>query len=272
MSRFEDRLKLLSPAPASEALRAKIAHPAIRSRIWKRTVPIAAAAAGLIAALTFTILKTPTGTPARRDEAEQELRRIEKTLGAATLRVSYKRVADLVAPSAQRVEDDGILLLKEGSRLNLTNTETFGVGTPRAMTVTFVYLCDGKTGMTRVKSPQGMKTVQNIAVHPKDLNRKISLILARDCVALAPTILPLDLGQLERLLEATDVAFGTDEEGRRILTYRVKGFDVKLWVDPEKHLPLKRELRNKDAGTFTETYEGWELNPDLAEELFRLPE
>jgi hypothetical protein len=87
--------------------------------------------------------------------------------------------------------------------------------------VTYVYLCDGTTGMSRVKGPQGMQTVQNLAVQPKDLNRKFSLILARDCIALAPTILALDLGQLERVLEVTDIAFGTDEEGRRILTYRV---------------------------------------------------
>ena len=272
MSRFEDRLKLLAPAPASDALRAKIAHPALRSRSWKRIFPFAAAAAGLIAALSFTILKAPTGTPARRNEAEQEFRRIEETLRAASLRVTYKRIADLAIPPSRRIEDNGVLMLKQGSRLNLTSTETIAVGTPKATTATFVYLCDGTTGMTRVKSPGGMQTVKNVAVHPKDLNQKFSLALARDSIAVASTILVLGLDQLERHLEVTDVAFGTDDEGRRILTYRMKGLDVKLWYDPQKHLPLKRVSHSPDAGTFTETYEGWEVNPDLPEELFRLPE
>jgi len=273
MSRFEDRLTLLTPAPASETLRTRLAQAAPRRRTWTRTVPMAAAAAGLIAAICFTLLKAPPGQPARPNEAEKEFRRIEETLrGASALRVSYKRVAELLLPRPQKVEDEGLLLLKKGSRLNFTTTETFGVGKPNPTAVTFIYLCDGAAGVTRVKSPQGVKSVQNVAVHPKDLNEKFVLSLARDSIAVASTMLHLDLAQLQGHLEVSELASRTDETGGRFLSYKVKGFDAKLWFDPVRMLPLKRVLTHPEMGTFTETYEGWELNPDLSEDLFRLPE
>src|SRR5437016_2413405 len=111
MTRFEARLKLLSPAPASDALRARIAHPG-RSRF--RLVPMAAAAAGLIAALAFVVVKGPVGTGTRPNEAEREFRRIEKTLlEAETLRVIFRRSAELQDPNqgVEKVETSGVLLL-----------------------------------------------------------------------------------------------------------------------------------------------------------------
>lgn len=267
MSRFEERLKLLTPAPASDALRERLARPALRRRIWTRTVPMAAAAAGLIAAVTFALVQAPTGTPSARNDAEKELRRIEETLrGAPSLRVSTTRVAEPRSPKPQKVRSQTVLMLKKGSRLNLTTTETSAAGE-----VTFVYLCDGNAGAHQVKSPQGLKNPQALAVRPDDLNEKIVLALARDTVAVASTLLRLDLDKLRGHLEATDVVFRTDDEGRKILAYRMKGFDVKLWYDPIRFLPLRRVLTREEAGTFTETYEGWELGAELADDLFRLP-
>src|SRR5262245_42187130 len=118
MIRFEDKLKLLAPAPASDALRARIAAPG-RSRLL-RIVPMAAAAAGLFAALGFAILKGPTGTTAARNDAEEEFRKIERTLlEAKSLRVSFRRSAELVdlKGGVEKVENAGVLLLKEGSRM-----------------------------------------------------------------------------------------------------------------------------------------------------------
>jgi hypothetical protein len=188
-----------------------------------------------------------------------------------SLRVSTKRIAELRSPKPHMVQSEAVLMLKKGSRLNLTTTETTLAGIAPPLAVTFVYLCDGNSGAHQVKSPQGLKNVQTLAVRPDDLNEKVVLSLARDSVAVASTMLLLDLDKLRSHLEVTDVAFQTDETGRKILAYRVKGFDVKLWYDPVRLLPIKRVLSRDEAGTFTETYEGWELGGELADDLFRLP-
>lgn len=268
MSVFEERLQLLVPAPASDGLRARLARPHSRRRAWTRVVPMAAAAAGLIAAVFFALLKGPSGTPAGRHEAEKEFRAMEETLRkASALRVTYTRQAELkFKGTLENVQGSGILLLKEGDRLHLTMTETRGGAAP----ITSHFYCDGKEGGNLLKTPQGMKSLQTLAVRPTDLHAKVALSLARQSVAVPSTFLTLSLDDLRSHLEVSAFAYETDPKHGRFIAYKVGSLEAKVWIDPSKGVPVRRVLHHKDMGTITETYD-WDLAPELADDLFRAP-
>ena len=61
MSSLEDRLKLLEPAPASDALRARLAHPTRTRSRAVRYIPLVAAAAAMIAVFIFAVTEAPHG-------------------------------------------------------------------------------------------------------------------------------------------------------------------------------------------------------------------
>src|SRR5512140_1552137 len=120
MSSLEDRLKLLEPAPASDALRARVAPPA-RPRHRVRYIPLAAAAAALVAVFIFAVTEAPHGRTTSTTQAEADFKKIEETLMAAkTLQVEIHREAHLKATPRVRetnVETKISLSLKEGNRM-----------------------------------------------------------------------------------------------------------------------------------------------------------
>jgi hypothetical protein len=271
MTRFEDRLKLLAPAPASDALRARIAYPGRRRPGW--VVPMSAAAAGLLAALAFAILKGPTGTPAARNEAEREFRRIERALlEAKSLRVRFQRSAELQDPNVgvEKVQTAGVLLLKEGSRMALTLREARGAEQPKTWAVEWRYTCDGSQSQAKLLVNQGKQSLKNMPIPPKDLNAKLALSLARESLAVPTSIFATALDDLQKRLDVSEFSKAVDASGQSVLRYRVGVYEASLVYDPRTLVPLKRVLTCKGVGTFTEIYDECSLDVPLPDEQFRI--
>ena len=114
-----------------------------------------------------------------------------------------------------------------------------------------------------------MQAVRNITVPSKDLNEKCVLALARESIAVPVVFVSFGLDDVKSRLEVSEVAFGKDERGQRLLTYRVGVYNAKLWYDPKTLAPLKRELSREGVASITETYT-CELDADLPDEQFRI--
>ena len=268
MSSLEDRLKLLEPAPASDALRARIAHPTrSRSRVF-RYVPLAAAAAGLIAVFIFAVTEAPHGRTTSTTQAEADLKKIEETLMAAkTLQVEIQREAHLKAIPPVRetnVETKILLSLKEGNRMKARLWEK-PLGTPNPPPSEFLHVSDGKRKKVIILVKEISKTVVPEADTPPDLNRRFVMALARESAATPGNLMAMDLTH-----DVSDVRQEPSEEGFAVVSYKVGPFDAKLRYDRKTFLPVQRTLTNEKIGSFVESYR-FEVNVRIDDAEFTLP-
>jgi len=267
MSSLEDRLKLLEPAPASEALRARLLHPA-RPRNRVRYVPLAAAAAALVAVFIFAVTEAPHGRTTSTSQAEADLKKIEETLMAAkTLKVEIRREAHINAippVHATNVETKISLFLKEGNRMKARLWEK-PLGTAEPPHAEFLHLSDGTRKKIIIVAKEVTKTIVPEAVTPPDLNRRFLLALARESAATPGNLMAVDLTN-----EVSDVRQEPAEEGFEVLSYKVGHYDAKLRYDRKTSLPVRRTLTNEKIGAFVESYR-FEVNVPIDDTEFSLP-
>jgi len=267
MSSLEDRLKLLEPAPASDALRARLTHPA-RPRNRVRYIPLAAAAAALVAVFIFAVTEAPRGRTTSTSQAEADLKKIEETLMAAkTLKVEIRREAHINAippVRATNVETKISLFLKEGNRMKARLWEK-PLGTAEPPHAEFLHLSDGTRKKIIIVAKEVTKTIVPEADTPSDLNRRFLLALARESAATPGNLMAFALNY-----DVSDVRREASEEGFSVLSYTVGPFDARLRYDPKTYLPVQRSLTNKEVGSFVESYR-FEVNVPIDDTEFSLP-
>lgn len=270
MTQFEDRLKLLRPAPASEGLRNRLAVPSTAGRRDAfRLVPFAVAAAGLLAVVVYTVI----AGPARRETPEGAFRRIEETLlKAKSLRVRFHREASLKDAQgvAEKVVSSGTMLLTKENRLQFVLKERRRADQANPVEFEFLYVCDGSRVRTWVKTKDGLKAAPG-EHRPDRLERKIVLELTRNSIATPPSFLSLDAEELAGQWPVSGFQAGEDDGGARTMTHRSGPFHVRLWYDPGTHTPMKRVLTLPQIGTITETYEECTLDPEIPDSAFAFP-
>ena len=273
MNRFEDRLRLLTPAPASEGLRSRIAHPARRRPAWSRIVPMASAAAALLAVVAWVVVSAPPRSIPSQDSAEAALRKIEETLAKAkTLHVKIRRDAVLAQTPqvpAEKVRTNLTILMKEGNRLLVDLKEIRQADKAGSPTAHFLIMSDGKRMKRMVLTEKQAKDIGGVSDTPATLNARFALALARASASTPVNLVMIELEDLRKSLAVSELQRGPDEEGFATLTYRVGPYGVKLLYDPKSFLPVQRTLTNEALGTFKENYAFW-IDDPLDDQTFIL--
>jgi type II secretion system protein G len=206
--------------------------------------------------------------------AEESFRKIEEHFHkAGAVCLTFETFVD------RCFRGSGTLLLKQGDKANLTYT--FG-GKNR-----LCFVSDG-TKMKYIFEPDDgpPKTMDDDT--PRPLWREIGVIRFGpfEGVQYAGFLDRYAKGsELDRFvkksLHLSNFAATEDQEGQKILTYRImfdeecRG-DVRLWYDPKSCKPLRREIRHRfwppegSAERVTETHEDFTLDADIPEEKLKL--
>lgn len=175
-------------------------------------------------------------------------------------------------------ESQASLLWAEGNKARFEFTATIG-----AQVIEFRLISDGSK-MSEWQKPPGRKTVRDTQ---KDLTDQTAGMLRRSgvlsAVFLAETGGVPRAKKGEEAFQVSEFKLGTTEqvgtrEGQGI-EYKLslpdgRTLPVKLWIDTETHLPLKRVVAGRIGAAdlqVTEIYQEIRLDPSIDPERFQLP-
>lgn len=207
---------------------------------------------------------------------EESYRKIEESIvKARSVMVRFRVEGSGAKEGADRdLRASGTMTLKEGGRIRLDCTMNTGSEDRKTL-----LLGDGK----KLSLTQGGAAPQVVDA-AKGTEGTAALLLAQ-LGAIMTSFMPVGAGNPAGTIAIELSAFkaGEDDGAARTVhfttTNKMKGkvistSDTRLWWDPKTGKPLKRVLTLKkgDAvqGTITETYEAFELNAEVADDLFKI--
>jgi hypothetical protein len=214
------------------------------------------------------------------ESAEETFKKIGDTvLKAKSVRVDFRWEGASKCEAGGRVEATGVVLLKEGNRVNLAATVT-EKGQPSELRI----VSDGATVKTRL----GARRILECPVQ-RNLESGLKMALHRlgalQTVLIAHKVCMLEVSEQEEALDLRrkpklyDFKEGPDDGDSRTITYKISPdgpdtvAEVKLWYAPESLRLEKRviTLKQQTESVFSETYRDWALDGDLENDEFTLP-
>jgi hypothetical protein len=195
--------------------------------------------------------------------------------------VSYKGTGVIKSDGAEKKADiSGSLVLKGENKVNFLVRVTQG-----SETTTFCLVSNGST-MMMVDGPEERPVKQT----PKHLTSAFTSSVSRSGVLpfwmLFSYSISSDQRQeefgpdLKKILTLSNVAFGSEDESGKWLSYRLSradgdlSLDVKLYYNPASFKLLKRSVtvKAKDStASFEEQYSDFSLGSEIPDEKFVLP-
>lgn len=213
------------------------------------------------------VLIAPFLAQDKPNEAEVAFRKLADSIeNAKSLRVKFE--AELTE-GEKKLQIKGLVLLKEGNRVRLE-----GSGPERPA----LYVCDGKK--SRAKDGDRLLEILDAKESVRAETAKVHSSL---CSALLATEVQRDLARGREIfgkgqkLVLEKFAFGPKDGENTVITYTAtldqvgKPLDLKIWIDPKGRL-VKRSGSAAGVFSFTETFPEWNLEAEIADDQFKLPE
>jgi len=213
-------------------------------------------------------------------DAEETFKKIEEKIGQAkSLRIKFHSDEEM---SQSRKGPSGVLLLQSGNRARYTEnpstrSETWSVSDGKRVQSSRSGLYDeGITGPV----PNG------IAPASKDLKKNLEVLVSRaGCTlwGIASIAFQANMkSDFSQWIRVSRFKPGEKDGEAKTLSYllevgqKSRPFNVTLWFDPESFKPLKRKIVYEvDGGTqvtMMETYDEFTFDPEIPDEMFKLPE
>jgi outer membrane lipoprotein-sorting protein len=217
-----------------------------------------------------------TGPNQNADEARQMFEAVERKLaGARGLKVQFE--SEMTTQMGQG-RTKGTVMLAPGNRMKVTLAFVDPRNPGGQAQPAMEYVSDGKTFTMRTGTDPRPGKVEPVKEQHQDTlagwGTRVGLLMAamghlnhgRD-----DDYRKLGLSEL-RLLDKE--AVGDRQVAVIELTVTKNGVATrhKLWLDAATGLPVKLVVRTRGGFGVVETYSGWEIDPDLPEATFALPE
>jgi outer membrane lipoprotein-sorting protein len=227
--------------------------------------------------------------------ATEAFRKIQETLAkASAVRITVSGSGTLtrcVEPGEHPFQFRETILLKNGNRARVAATRRFQSGNGDWREWEHHDLVSDGKNMTLHWPGESASMERTLATPAKlapFLARSV-LLLENESVfrLLTDALLESSTLDVEKLFPTSDVAGGSDEQGKYIdfvvhsavkipNWFHFKTSRVRLWYDPASYRILKKRAVTKgvesNGGTVNETIEEFTLNSDISNDEFRLPE
>lgn len=214
------------------------------------------------------------GPASGADRTPQEiLERIEHAFHQAktiTVHFSFTQTPDPQA-LGDPARGSGVLLLKEGNRISLDLTTTFGGKEEQHL-----FLSDGRRLFV-----YSTHTNPSVTDAPKDVEAGFRAELTQSGILGAWTATQL-FAAGNKPFTLAELKAGDDDKGLKTLLYKLntnypgdRRSEARLWYDPKSFRILKRTLHvldRYDGFTLTENYDQLVLDADIPDEEFKHPE
>jgi outer membrane lipoprotein-sorting protein len=211
---------------------------------------------------------------AQDKKAEETFTAIERQIREAkAIQVKFKVTGRLKRGEEDQTFDlSGSLMMKEGNRLRASLRSRVGNEVE-----TLEFVSDGKRyragKIDAAETPKHLKSNLSVALS------RLGILLGYVAAAEEQTTGADVESDWKEHYPVRDWKTGEPEPGahslRYTLTYEKDPVEVRLSYDPESRHPLKRTLKAKSASIemdVEETYQELDLNPSLADDLFKVPE
>jgi outer membrane lipoprotein-sorting protein len=196
------------------------------------------------------------GLAAQDDAGPAALRRLEERIEKAkTVRLVFQGVG---RKGDEEDQVEGTLEIKAGGRFR------YEVRSARSK-ASVLAVSDGKKFFMGTPARTGDQET------PEDVQSRLAVAFCRTGalnLLLAVTAPP---GDPRKMFDVTDLAAGPDDGAAKTLTFRVKGMEGKLWVDPKTGAPLRRTVTFAPQKLeIRETYVEFLVDSEIPDERFKL--